>query len=602
MHKLWETDENSGGPAAETSSEKFPYTVGRVVFTPTLLAAFIFLGSRSSLRFAARIRMRTMPLLRISESCLRGSHGVCGSHGSHGIQAARAAGLIGLAHWLTLAGALTASVAGGRILSAADNSPAAGPQAPPATLPSQPSAFQPQDISIGEPISLPSATPLATPAPGRFPNPPAAVPSSLPFQPPAQLPSIVVPPTSTAAPSAAPLPVARPLPAAIDPAAIDTGLAPQPAATGNGWLGIAVDDTVVTGRLVVVEVAPGGPADKAGVRPQDVLLAINGNQLQNGDELAAALAAIAPGQRVKMAVGRESRIEDVVALASVRPTEALSRDWQSSTDPSSSQVTVPQVTVPQVTVPQVTVPRATVPQAGAPQMAVAPTQLIPEIVAVQPLPAPAAVMPPRPLDRMPAAAPSLTVAESKPVSESYSIPSALPTPPGRTALGVRTVPVDPNVQSRFRLTDPQGAFVIGVVQDLPAARAGVPPGSVIVAINHQPVRSPQELTDLVASGPVGRPVPIHYVLPGGQSKQADVVLQSLEQPLERALIGGGDNGPTVEPQVLQPAAQTTRRVQPTAGFQPVEPDPLERLEALLRRMNSRLEQMERRLERIEPRR
>lgn len=523
-----------------------------------------------------------MPLLRISDSCLRGSHGVRGTRGSHGLHAVHAAGLIGMAHWLALAGALTASVAGGRMLSAADNSPAAGPQAPPATLPSQPSAFQTQDISIGEPISLPSATPLAAPAPGRFPNPPAAVPSTPPFQPPAQLPSIVVPPIATAAPPAAPsaasVPVASPLPAAIDP-----GQALQPAATGNGWLGIAVDDTVVTGRLVVVEVAPGGPADKAGVRPQDVLLAINGNQLQNGDELAAALAAIAPGQRVKMAVGRESRIEDVVALASVRPTEALSRDWQSSTDPNSSQ--------------------AAVPQAG-----VAPTRLIPEIVAVQPLPAPAAVMPPQPLDRMPAAAPPLVVAESKPAAESYSIPSAMPAPPartaalGRTALGVRTVPVDPNVQSRFRLTDAQGAFVIGVVQDLPAARAGVPPGSVIVAINHQPVRSPQDLTDLVASGPVGRPVPIHYVLPGGQSKQTDVVLQSLEQPLERALIGGGDNGPTVEPPVLQPAAQTTRRFQPTAGSQPVEPDALERLEALLRRMNSRLEQMERRLERIESRR
>lgn len=498
-----------------------------------------------------------------------------------------------MAHWLALAGALTASVAGGNILSAADNPPAADPQAPPATLPSQPPAFQPQDISIGEPISLPSATPLAAPAPGRFPNPPSAVPSSLPFQPPAQLPSIVVPPTAqaapTAAPTAAPVPVASPLPAAIGP-----GQALLPAATGNGWLGIAVDDTVVTGRLVVVEVAPGGPADKAGVRPQDVLLAINGNQLQNGDELAAALAAIAPGQRVKMAVGRESRIEDVVALASVRPTEALSRDWQSSTDPSSSH--------------------SAAPQAAASQVGVAPTRLIPEIVAVQPLPAPAAVMPPRPLDRMPAAAPPLVVAEAKTAAESYSIPSAMPAPPGRTALGertatpgrtalgVRTVPVDPNVQSRFRLTDAQGAFVIGVVQDLPAARAGVPPGSVIVAINHQPVRSPQELTDLVASGPVGRPVPIHYVLPGGQSKQADVVLQSLEQPLERALIGGGDNGPTVEPPVLQPAAQTTRRFQTTAGSQPVEPDALERLEALLRRMNSRLEQMERRLERIEPRR
>jgi membrane-associated protease RseP (regulator of RpoE activity) len=164
---------------------------------------------------------------------------------------------------------------------------------------------------------------------------------------------------------------------------------------------------------------------------------------------------------------------------------------------------------------------------------------------------------------------------------------------------VRTVPVDPNVQSRFHLSDAQGAFVIGVVQDLPAAKAGVPPGSVIVAINHQPVRSPQDLTLLVARGPVGTPVPIQFVLPGGQSKQADVVLQSLEQPLERALVGDGDAGRTTEAPSLQPAPLTTRRVQPTAGSQAAEPVSLVRIEELLRRMSTRLEQMERRLERIE---
>ena len=166
---------------------------------------------------------------------------------------------------------------------------------------------------------------------------------------------------------------------------------------------------------------------------------------------------------------------------------------------------------------------------------------------------------------------------------------------------MRTVPVDPNVQSRFQLSEPQGAFVIGVVQDLPASKAGVPPGSVIVAINHQPVRSPQDLTQLVARGPVGTPVPLRYVLPGGQSKQADVVLQSLQQPLERALIGDGDGdaGQTAEPPSLQTAPLTTRRVQPTAGYQSAEPATLVRLEELLLRMNNRLEQLERRLERIE---
>jgi hypothetical protein len=164
---------------------------------------------------------------------------------------------------------------------------------------------------------------------------------------------------------------------------------------------------------------------------------------------------------------------------------------------------------------------------------------------------------------------------------------------------VRTVPVDPTVQSRFRLSDSQGAFVIGVVQDLPAAKAGVPPGSVIVAINHQPVRSPQDLTQLVTRGPVGTPVPIQYVLPGGQARQAEVVLQSLEQPLERALVGDSDADRTTQPPALQPTPQTARRVQPTAVHQSAGSEPLVRLEELLRRVNDRLDHIDRRLEALE---
>jgi S1-C subfamily serine protease len=93
---------------------------------------------------------------------------------------------------------------------------------------------------------------------------------------------------------------------------------------------------------------------------------------------------------------------------------------------------------------------------------------------------------------------------------------------GRLALGVRTVPVDPALQSRFQMADTRGAYVIGVVENLPAARAGVPPGSVIVALNQQPVRSPQDLTQLVTHGPAGTPVTLQYVLPGGESRRAAV--------------------------------------------------------------------------------
>jgi len=455
------------------------------------------------------------------------------------------------AGWFAALVGMAVTVCGGTLAGAAGEAP----------------AFTPEDISIGEPISLPFATPLAPPSPGRPPTPPAAPAAAGSFPIPAsQLPSVIAP-----APHAAPIQLPQAAGRAAGQPPADTVASFDAAAAGNGWLGISVDDTVVTGRLVVVEVAPDGPAAKAGVRPQDMLLAINGIHLQNGDEMAAALAAIMPGQRVKMAVGRDNQVEDVVAQASARPPAALSREWQPAT---SNQNTMPSAA-------------AAISPAAPPDL-VAPTRLAPEPLAIGTVPTPVTVAP----------APTAPVTPTAPVAPT---PPGAPTAPGgRTALGVRTVPADPNVQSRFRLSDAQGAFVIGVVQNLPASKAGVPPGSVIVAINHQPVRSPQDLTQLVARGPVGTPVLLQYVLPGGQSKQAEVVLQSLEQPLERALIGSGEAGQTAEPPSLEPAPLMTRRVEPATAYRVTEPNPLVRVEELLGRLNNRLEQIERRLERLEP--
>jgi membrane-associated protease RseP (regulator of RpoE activity) len=461
-----------------------------------------------------------MPLLQISKRRFTG-------HACDGIGLLATPAIVSIIAMM----AIMAAIGCGGAFAGATDAPADTTLPEPALAPAATAApaFKAEDISIGEPITLPFATPLASPAPDRTaPN--------------------------------------RPAPSGLDTA--------PPAAAGTGWLGFAVDDTVVTGRLVVVEVSPDGPAAKAGVRPQDMLLAINGNHLQTGDELAAALAAIVPGQRVKMAVGRDNRVEDVVAQASSRPPAAVARDWQSAT---ASQTIPPNIALSA--------------SPAAPPGLVAPSRLGPEATSFGVLPAPTPNPPP----------------SANPTANPTPTATATATIGGRTALGVRTVPVDPNVQTRFRLSDAQGAFVIGVVQDLPASKAGVPPGSVIVAINNQPVRSPQDLTHLVARGPVGKPVPLHYVLPGGQSKQADVVLQSLEQPLERALIGseetGQATGPTAAPPSLQPAPLTTRRVQPTAGYQSDEqsnePTAAARLEELLRRMSNRLEQIERRLERIE---
>ena len=292
--------------------------------------------------------------------------------------------------------------------------------------------FQPGEISIGEPLQLPARPRIAAPAETRAIEAPRVAPEA----------SAAVPP-----------------------------------AAGNGWIGLTVDDKLVTGRLVVVDVAAAGPADQAGVRVQNHLLAIDGVPLRSADQLAAALAAIAPGSTVKVAIGRGDRIDEVSLQATARPSKPLAREWQKAEPPEPVVVRES----PPAFAPAVAAPARTPPANSPPQAAASGT--------------------------------------------------------GRTALGVRTMPVDPAVAERFKLTQPSGALVIGVVHDLPASKAGVPPGSVIVALDNQPVRSPNELTQLVTRGPIGRPVTLQYILPGGEQRRAEVSLQSLEVPLERALVG-----------------------------------------------------------------
>jgi hypothetical protein len=51
------------------------------------------------------------------------------------------------------------------------------------------------------------------------------------------------------------------------------------------------------------------------------------------------------------------------------------------------------------------------------------------------------------------------------------------------------------------------------------------------------VRSPDELNHFVRNTAPGTLVSLQYVLPGGQSRQTDVALQSIDPALEQALIG-----------------------------------------------------------------
>jgi membrane-associated protease RseP (regulator of RpoE activity) len=403
--------------------------------------------------------------------------------------------------------------------------------------PVQPPTFAPGDISIGEPIALPFARP-ADPAREQPVTPPGPA-------------SVLAPNTDTAAVRAEP------------PAATVAGSLP------NGWLGMAVAESAVPGRWSIVEVVPRGPAAAAGIVTGDDLTSINGVVPRNADEVAQAFTAIASGQRVRVAIARGDRVAEVDVVAEPRPAVAAGRDRPAAPE-SAAPGTGPAAPMPSVLAP----PRPPV---------------TPADVAAAP---PSSPPPSRPSEP----ATWGTVSTPPPATLPSASPAAVPVSGvrGRTALGVRTVPLDADTRARFRLGDESGAYVIGVVGDLPASRAGIPPGSVIVRLNDQPVRSPNDLTRIVTSGPVNRPIPVEFVLPGGTGRRADVVLQPLEAPLEQALIGETSPQPTAVPSLESSGAA------PRTSRMPVTSDSAEagEIRREIGRLRGVLDALERRLQRL----
>jgi len=408
-----------------------------------------------------------------------------------------------------------------------------------------PADFQPGDISIGEPIALPFGKP----------------------QPPATL----APAPATAVPARA-------------------GQAGQ-AVPGSGWLGMAVAESNVPGRWRIDDVVPNGPAARAGILVGDELRAVNGIPLRNADEVSQTFTAIAAEQDVRVAIARADQVMDISLKAEPRPAPV--RGWQPA-DAGPAAVTSPPATAaPPATAsvadpqPATTPPNfRTTPAAPPPALSAStsPASQRGEPVArsvVVPDSGPAAMLPP-PSVAAPSVATTPRSVDPSPTATERR---------GRTALGVRTLPIDSGIQARFHLPEQNGAYVIGVVQDLPASKAGVPPGSVIVALDNRPVRSPIELANMVSSGPVDRPVTLQFVLPGGESKRAEVVLQSLEAPLERVLVGAPE--PTASAPTLEPGPTARRAERPASPAGEAADAPLQ---DEVRWLRSRLERLERRLE------
>lgn len=96
----------------------------------------------------------------------------------------------------------------------------------------------------------------------------------------------------------------------------------------TGWVGIEYEDeTITNGGYRVEKVLPGSPAEKAGLRPGDVLYALNGVRLTQSDReaLAAARKEWKPGQSVTYTIKREGVDREITLTLAPMPADIMAR-------------------------------------------------------------------------------------------------------------------------------------------------------------------------------------------------------------------------------------------------------------------------------------
>jgi C-terminal processing protease CtpA/Prc len=96
----------------------------------------------------------------------------------------------------------------------------------------------------------------------------------------------------------------------------------------SGWVGVELEgDDAKYGPMTVTKIIDGSPAQKAGIQKGDILVAINGIPLEEGNQekLSAARAASKPGQSVTWTVRRQEEKRDVTITLAAMPADVLAR-------------------------------------------------------------------------------------------------------------------------------------------------------------------------------------------------------------------------------------------------------------------------------------
>ena len=97
----------------------------------------------------------------------------------------------------------------------------------------------------------------------------------------------------------------------------------------RGWVGVGVQEITPelaqalklpkTSGALITEVVAGGPADKAGIKPGDVLVSVAGKPVRDYPTTLEAIAALKPNTSAVLKVRRDSQDLDFAVSVGLRP-------------------------------------------------------------------------------------------------------------------------------------------------------------------------------------------------------------------------------------------------------------------------------------------
>lgn len=104
----------------------------------------------------------------------------------------------------------------------------------------------------------------------------------------------------------------------------------------RGWLGVGIQDLDselkeyydVDQGVLVTQVFPGDPADEAGIKPQDVIVSVNGKAVDSARELSKVVAELAVGEVAKIKINRKGDVKTIKVETGKRDESQIADSMQ----------------------------------------------------------------------------------------------------------------------------------------------------------------------------------------------------------------------------------------------------------------------------------